>query len=130
ALQPVIRGEQPVVFFANTEREILRALDLGEEFSLRTIIAGGNDGWTVADRIKADNVPVLLSVSFLRRSGQGGAAGGAGGFGGGGFGGGAGGAGQPEALSLLTSRVEQPNGPKRLADVGVQFALQPGGNYT
>ncbi len=112
ALQPVIKGEQPVIFFANTEREILRALDLGKEFGLRLMIAGGNEAWKVADRLKADNVPVLLSVNFPRRAAGGGGAGGGGGFGGGAFGGGgAGAAGQPEALSLLTSRLEQPSGP-------------------
>ncbi len=123
ALQPVIRGEQPVIFFANTEREILRALDLGKEFGLKLMVAGGNEAWKVADRLKAENVPVLLSVNFPRRTAQGG---------GGGFGGGGGGAaaGQPEALSLLTTRVEQPLGPKRLADAGVRFVLQPGANYT
>lgn len=127
ALQPVIRGEQPVIFFANSEREILRALDFGKEFGLRLMIAGGNEAWKVADRLRADNVPVLLSANFPRRAAQGG--GGAGGGGGGGGFGGGGAAGQPEALSLLTARVEQPSGPKRLSDAGVRFALHPGGNY-
>ena len=49
---------------ANLEREILRALDLAKEFKLKAIIAGGQEAWKVADRLKADNVPVLPSLDF------------------------------------------------------------------
>src|SRR6185295_7262429 len=41
ALVPVINGTMPIVMFANTEREITRALDLATEFKLKLIIAGG-----------------------------------------------------------------------------------------
>jgi hypothetical protein len=62
ALLPVLNRQMPIVFNANTEREIIRALDLAKEFNLRAIISGGNEAWKVADRLKAQNVPVLLST--------------------------------------------------------------------
>ncbi len=68
ALFPVLTREMPVVMFANTEREIRRALDLAEEFNLRLIIAGGAESWKVTDRLKARGVPVLLSLNFPKRT--------------------------------------------------------------
>ena len=49
----------PVVMFANSEREIARALDLAEEFKLRAIIAGGREADRVAERLAKQNVPVF-----------------------------------------------------------------------
>src|SRR6185369_6744204 len=59
ALVPVIEGQMPVVMLANSEREITRALDLGEEFKLRLIIAGGREADRVAERLVKQKVPVL-----------------------------------------------------------------------
>ena len=41
ALIPVVKGQVPVVFNANRENEIVRALDLAKEYNLKAIIAGG-----------------------------------------------------------------------------------------
>ena len=121
ALQPVIAGKQPVVMQANTQREIERALDLAKEFSLKPIIAGGSEAPKMIARLKAENVPVLLSVNFPR----------AGAGGGGGFGGGRGGRpDDPEPLRLLRDRVEAPKGPNALAAAGIKFAIQSGANFT
>ncbi|HLM00280.1 MAG TPA: hypothetical protein VK400_04435 [Pyrinomonadaceae bacterium] len=60
ALLPVLNRQMPVVFNANNEREILRALDLAKEFNLRAIISGGAEAWKAAGRLKEQNVPVLL----------------------------------------------------------------------
>src|SRR5689334_8518148 len=62
ALIPVVEGRMPVVMVANSEREITRALDLGEEFKLKLIIAGGEEADQVVDRLAKQNVPVLLSL--------------------------------------------------------------------
>jgi imidazolonepropionase-like amidohydrolase len=108
ALQPVLARQMPVVFFANSQREIERALDLAQEFKLRAMIAGGTEAWKVADRLKRDNVPVLLSVNFPRRTT----------------------APAPEAdpdpIRVLRERVEAPKGPGLLAQAGVRFAFQSG----
>src|SRR5262249_8386441 len=56
ALQPVINGEMPVAFAADSEREIKRAIGLGEEFNLKFMIAGGLQSYQVADVLKQKNV--------------------------------------------------------------------------
>lgn len=58
ALLPVLNRAMPIVFNANTEIEIIRALDVAREFNLNAIINGGQEAWKVADRLKAQNVPV------------------------------------------------------------------------
>ncbi len=64
ALQPILARSQPVIFTANTENEIRRALDLGREFGLNVMISGGKEAWRVADRIKAEHVPLIVSLKF------------------------------------------------------------------
>ena len=108
ALFPVLAREMPVVMLANTEREIHRALDLSEEFSLRLIIAGGDESWRVADRLRERNVPVLLSLNFPRRITQQVAEA------------------DPEPLRILRARVDAPRTAARLAQAGVRFAFQSG----
>lgn len=123
ALLPVLARTETVVMQANSEREIIRALDLAREFNIRIAIAGGAEAYKVADRLKAEGVPVLLSTNFPER--------GSGGGGRGGFGG-RGGASPdaPEPLEQLRARVEQPKGPNLLAQAGVMFAFEAGNNWT
>lgn len=108
ALIPMIMREMPVVINADTEREINRALDLVQEFNLRAIIAGGNEAWKVTDRLKAMNIPVLLSLNFPRRTTA------------------AAPEADPEPLRVLRERVEAPKTAGRLAAAGVRFAFQSG----
>src|SRR3984893_2910119 len=68
ALIPVLEGKLPVVMYADREREILRALELTEEFNLRTIIAGGLEAGNLAEQLRERQVPVLLSLNFPRRT--------------------------------------------------------------
>jgi imidazolonepropionase-like amidohydrolase len=108
ALQPVLAREMPVVMQAEREREIIRALELAQEFNLRLIIAGGTEAYKVADRLKAQNVPVLLSLNFPRRTtAQMPDA-------------------EPETLRILRERAEAPRTAGRLANAGVRFAFQSG----
>ncbi len=65
-LLPLVDGRQPVVFLANTENEIIRALDMAAEFRLRPIIAGAREGWKVADRLREERVPVILSLKWSK----------------------------------------------------------------
>ena len=121
ALQPVITGTMPVVFRASTQREIERALDLAKEFKLRAIIGGGSEAYKVADRLKAENVPVLLSINFPRRApsaaGAGATAGPAADA-------------EPETMRVLRERVQAPKTPGELAKLNVRFAIQAGGDHT
>lgn len=109
ALFPALNRQMPVVFNANTEIQIIRALDLIKEYNLRGIIAGGNEAWKVADRLKAQNVPVLLSLNFPRRTAAIAADA------------------DPESMETLRLRAETPKGPGRLAAAGVKFAFHSGG---
>lgn len=112
ALFPYIGGKAPVVFNANTEREIIRSIDLIRAFKLSGVIAGGQEAWKVADRLKANNIPVLLSLNFPKRTTA--AAPDA----------------DPESIETLRLRAETPKGAGKLAAAGVKFAFQSGGATT
>lgn len=111
ALQPALARQMPVVMTANSQREIERALDLAKEFNLRVIIAGGREAHLVATRLRAENVPVLLSMNFPRRPANQSADA------------------APEPVRVLRERVEAPRSPAALVDGGVRVALQAGGGY-
>jgi imidazolonepropionase-like amidohydrolase len=109
SLIPVIEGRMKVVMFANSEREIARALDLAEEFKLRAIIAGGREADRVAERLAKQDVPVLLSLNLPRRTTA------------------ALPEADPEPLRVLRDRVEAQQTAGRLAKARVKFAFQSGG---
>src|SRR5207244_7739038 len=67
ALLPVLTRELTVVMYADRERDILRAIELAQEFKLRAIIAGGEEAWKVADRLREAQIAVLLSLNFPHR---------------------------------------------------------------
>ena len=112
ALIPVVDGRMPVVMFANSEREITRALDLGAEFKLKLIIAGGREADKVADRLAKQNVPVLLSLNLPKRTTA------------------ALPEADPEPLRVLRERVEAQQTAGKLAKAGVRFAFQSGSMNT
>ena len=109
ALFPAINGKMPVVINANREKEIIRAIDLIKEFKLNGIIAGGQEAWKVTDRLKATNIPVLLSLNFPKRTAA------------------ASPESDPESLDTLRFRAETPKCAAKLAAAGVKFAFQSGG---
>ena len=106
ALLPVLDGSMPVVMYADREREIARALDLAKEFKLRAIIAGGMEADKLASRLREENVPVLLSLNFPRRTT----------------------ANLPEAdpepMRVLRERVAAPKTASQLVANGVRFAFE------
>jgi imidazolonepropionase-like amidohydrolase len=60
ALVPYARGERPVIFRAERDREIRAAIRFAEELKLKPIIIGASEGWKVASFLKEKNVPVIL----------------------------------------------------------------------
>jgi imidazolonepropionase-like amidohydrolase len=108
ALVPVIEGRMPVVMLANTEREITRALDLGEEFKLKLIIAGGREADRLSERLVKQHVPVLLSLDLPKRTTA------------------ALPEADPEPLRVLRERVEAQQTAGKLAKAGVRFAFESG----
>ena len=107
ALQPALKGDMPVLFVANSDGDIRRALMIADEFKLKPMIAGALYGYRVADLLKAKRVPVILSLDFPRRSND-----------------------LPEdedeTLRVLRQRAETPKGAAKLAQAGVKFAFSSG----
>jgi imidazolonepropionase-like amidohydrolase len=64
ALQPVLRGEMPLCVNADSDREILRALALADEFGLKIEIAGGEEAWKLTGPLKQHGAPVILSLNL------------------------------------------------------------------
>jgi imidazolonepropionase-like amidohydrolase len=62
ALQPVLRGEVPLIAVANRQSDIATALRIAREFRLRLILAGAAEGWQIADQIAAAGVPVMVQA--------------------------------------------------------------------
>lgn len=109
ALFPILDGTMPIIFNANREIEIVRALDFAREFKLKAMIAGGQEAWKVADRLKAQQVPVLLSLNFPKRTAADSPEA------------------DPESMDMLRFRAETPQAAAKLAQSGVKFAFQSGG---
>jgi len=107
ALQPALRGEMPVVFVAQSDGDIRRALMIADEFKLKPIIAGGLFSYRVADLLRARNVPVILSVDFPKRSAD--------------FP-----EDEDEPIRVLRDRAEAPQAAAKLARAGVKFAFTSG----
>jgi imidazolonepropionase-like amidohydrolase len=64
ALWPALEGKLPVAFEADTVDQIHRVLDFAAEFKLKPIIVGGRQAWKAVERLKAEQVPVLLRLDF------------------------------------------------------------------
>lgn len=62
ALQPVLRGEMPLVVEAHRASDIQTVLRVADEYDLKVIIAGGTEAWMVADDLARARVPVLVKV--------------------------------------------------------------------
>ena len=60
ALLPVLRGQLPLIVFANRRSDIETALRIAREYKLRLILAGAAEGWEIADKLAAAGVPVLV----------------------------------------------------------------------
>jgi imidazolonepropionase-like amidohydrolase len=60
ALVPVIAGKVPLMVHAESGRDILTVIGLAREFpSIRLIVAGAAEGWTVARQLAEAKVPVI-----------------------------------------------------------------------
>lgn len=108
ALQPVVRGELPVIFHVNSESEIRRAIRLAEEFNLKFILSGALEAYKAVDVLRQKRVPLLVSVNFPERPRDA----------------------DPEAdepLRVLRLRAEAPENAARLHQAGVKFAFHSGG---
>jgi imidazolonepropionase-like amidohydrolase len=60
ALVSYARGERPVIFRVERERDIRAVSRFAEELKLKPIIIGASEGWKVAAFLKEKNIPVIL----------------------------------------------------------------------
>jgi imidazolonepropionase-like amidohydrolase len=60
ALVPVVRGEQPLLVFADRSREIRNAVEFCDKQRLRMILAGGSEAYKVKDLLRSKGVPAIL----------------------------------------------------------------------
>jgi imidazolonepropionase-like amidohydrolase len=71
AMLPFLDGKQPVFFHADDVQSIDDALDFASENKLRAILVGGAEAWRAVDRLRAQNVAVIIGGTHalpLRRS--------------------------------------------------------------
>jgi imidazolonepropionase-like amidohydrolase len=75
ALRPLLEGEVPAIFQANTVEEIRAAMKLSEDFNLRLIVSGGVQAYRLAGDLARANVGVILGTGptheTIRGGGQG-----------------------------------------------------------
>jgi imidazolonepropionase-like amidohydrolase len=64
AMIPVVRGELPVIFDAETVGQIRGAIAFGDEFKLKIIIRGAREGWQLADTLAARKIPVIVGPTY------------------------------------------------------------------
>lgn len=60
------QGHRRIVWIANSENEIHRALDLAAEFKLKPIITGAREAWKLTDRLKQQQIPIILSLNWSK----------------------------------------------------------------
>jgi len=61
SLLPAIRGQMPVIFTADRTNDIRTAVNFAKEMKLKPIILGGGDAWKVAQFLRENDVPVIVS---------------------------------------------------------------------
>jgi imidazolonepropionase-like amidohydrolase len=61
AMLPYVRGEKPIVFTAERERDIKAIVKFVSEMKVKGIIVGGQEAWKVADDLKKNNIAVIYT---------------------------------------------------------------------
>lgn len=64
AMTPALNRDIPVVVSANSTSQINDAITWAKEENLRLVIRGGDDAIHVADRLRAENIPVILTSTM------------------------------------------------------------------
>ncbi|HVH09370.1 MAG TPA: amidohydrolase family protein [Gemmatimonadales bacterium] len=60
ALLPVLHGQEPLIAYANRKSDIATALRLAQEFKLKLVVAGAQEGWEIAADLARAGVPALV----------------------------------------------------------------------
>lgn len=60
AMAPVVRGQLPVLVFADRARDIRNAVEFCEKQKLKMILASGGESYQVKDLLRSKGIPVIL----------------------------------------------------------------------
>ncbi len=110
-LSRALQNSEIVLLPANNSIQIIRGLRLADEWKIRAVLYGGQQGYAVAAALAASKIPVLVSLKWPERAKEG----------------------DPEAeqtLRELRFRDRAPGTPAALAKAGVKFALYSDGLAT
>lgn len=61
AMIPYVRGQKPIIFTVERERDIKGVVKFVEDTKVKGIIAGGQEAWKVADGLKKNNIGVIYT---------------------------------------------------------------------
>ncbi|HXF42935.1 MAG TPA: amidohydrolase family protein [Pyrinomonadaceae bacterium] len=61
AMIPYVRGQKPIIFTVERERDIRAVIKFATEMKVKAIIVGGQEAWKVADDLKKNNIPVIYT---------------------------------------------------------------------
>ena len=61
AMVPYVRGERPVIFTAERERDIRAVIKFVEDMKIKGIIVGGQDAWKAAAELKKNDIAVVFT---------------------------------------------------------------------
>ena len=64
AMAQVIRGEVPLLVFAENDRQIRDAVNFCDKQKLKMILAGGAEAWKAKDLLRSKHVPVILGPTL------------------------------------------------------------------
>ena len=61
ALVPYARGERPILFTVERERDIRAVIKFVNEMKVKGVIVGGQEAWRAADDLKKNNIAVIFT---------------------------------------------------------------------
>lgn len=61
AIVPYIRGQRPIIFTVERERDIRAVIKFVSEMKVKGIIAGGQEAWRAADDLKKNDIAVIYT---------------------------------------------------------------------
>ena len=64
ALVPVVRGELPILVFAERARDIRSAVEFCDKQKLKMILAGGAEAYKVKELLRSKSIPVILQPTL------------------------------------------------------------------
>jgi len=64
AMIPYVQREKPVMFLAQSYKEILEAVNFAEVFDVKPIILGGAQAWKCAEMLAAKDIPVIVNSVY------------------------------------------------------------------